>query len=72
MLEQIINSEMREICDLLIVLDADYIANLKDEDLVKLFLYGDPDFPHQSNVTLAHMAQTYIIDSMRFHDRAIH
>ena len=58
--------------DLLNVLNPDYIANLRDDDLVRLFLYGDSNFPHQSNVTLAHMAQTYIVDTNRFRDRAIH
>ncbi len=58
--------------DLLNVLTADYIASLKDEDIVRLFLQGDPEFPHQSNVTLAKMAMTFIADTNRFIDRSVH
>ncbi len=58
--------------DLLNVLDGDYIRNLRDNDIVNLFLYGNSEFPHQSNLLLNKMAQTYIMDSKRFQGRAYH
>ena len=58
--------------DLLDVLDANYIANLNDNYMVRLLLYGDPGFPHQSNVTRAKMAMTYISETKRFTNREIH
>ena len=60
------------LADLLNVLDADFLARLKDNDIVELFLFGNPEFPHESNMLLARMAQTYIIDSNRFQGRAFH
>ncbi len=58
--------------DLLLVLENDYLTNLRDNDIVNLFLFGNDEFPHQSNVMLNQISQTYIIDSKRFQDRAYH
>ena len=52
--------------DLLNVVDANLLYRLKESDIVNLFLFGDREFPHECNVMLAKMAQTYIIDSNRF------
>ena len=38
--------------DLLNVLDGDYIRDLKDNDIVELFLHGNSEFPHQSKNVL--------------------
>ncbi len=58
--------------DLLDVLEADYIRNLRDNDIVELFLYGCADFPHESNLRLFKMAQHFLIDTGRFEGRAYH
>ncbi len=60
----------RFLSDLITILDGDYIANVDDHDIVNLFLNGDREFPMQSNLDLNRIAQTYIIDSKRFADRA--
>ncbi len=52
--------------DLLNVVDANLLYRLKENDIVNLFLFGDGEFPHECNVMLAKMAQTYIVDSNRF------
>ncbi len=62
----------RFLSDLLNVIDADFIRELNDTDIVNLFLYGCDDFPHESNLQLSKMAQSFIIDSGRFEGRAYH
>ncbi len=52
--------------DLLNVVDANLLYRLKDNDIVNLFLFGNNEFPHECNVMLAKMAQTYIVNSNRF------
>ncbi len=58
--------------DLLTILENDYLADLRDNDIVELFLFGNDEFPHQSNLKLNEISQAYIIDSKRFQDRAYH
>ncbi len=58
--------------DLLNVLDAGYIDTLSDNDIVEFFLKGNDEFPYESNVQLAKMAQTYIHSTERFQGRAYH
>ncbi len=60
------------LAELLNVVDANHLMNLRDNDIVNLFLYGDSEFPFQSNIMLNKIAQTYIIDSKRFQGRAYH
>ncbi len=62
----------RFLSNLLDVLDADYIRELTDNDIVELFLYGKNEFPYESNLLLCKMAQDFIIDSGRFQGRAYH
>ncbi len=52
--------------DLLNVVDANLLYRLNDNDIVKLFLFGDNEFPHECNVTsmLAKMAQIVIDSTM--------
>ncbi len=57
---------------LLNVVDANYLAELNDNDMVNIFLFGDPEFPWESNMLLFKMAQTFIVDSKRFADRPYH
>ena len=57
---------------LLDVLDGDYIAGLRENDIVDLFLNGNPEFPYQSNIDMNRLAQTYITSTKRFDDRAYH
>ena len=54
------------------MLDAGYLATLNDNDIVELFLRGNDEFPYESNVMLAKMAQTYILSTDRFQGRAYH
>ena len=56
--------------DLLNVLDAGYLATLRDNNIVELFLRGNDEFPYECNVMLAKMAQTYIFSTERFQGRA--
>ncbi len=56
--------------DLLDILEPDTIANLNDNDMVNLFLFGNEEFPYECNVSLATMALTYIPSTTRFTDRA--
>ncbi len=58
--------------ELLNVLDTGYLATFKDNDIVELFLRGNDEFPHESNVTLAKMAHTYISPTNRVQGRAYH
>ncbi len=51
---------------LLEIINADYLSTLRDNDIVNLFLFGDSEFPYQSNLELNKISQTYIIDSKRF------
>ena len=62
----------RFLSDLLDILNADYIRNLRDNDIVELFLYRCEDFPYESNLKLFKMAQSFIIDTGRFEGRAYH
>ncbi len=47
--------------ELLYVINTNLLFRLNDNDIVKLF--GDHKLPHESNLMLAKMAQTFIIDS---------
>ncbi len=51
---------------LLEIINVEHLNSLRDNDIVNLFLYGDSEFPHQSNVCLNKISQTYIIGSKRF------
>ena len=51
---------------LLEIITVDHLNTLGDNDIVNLFLYGNPEFPYQSNLLLNEISQTYIIDSKRF------
>ncbi len=57
---------------LLNVVNGNYLAGLRDNDIVDLFLYGYLEFPWESNKLLFEMAQTYIINSERFDGRPYH
>ncbi len=58
--------------ELLNVLEGEYLRQLKDNDIVDLFLYGHSEFPYQSNLLLNKMSQTYIVNTKRFQGRAYH
>ncbi len=51
---------------LLEIITVDHLNTLGDNDIVNLFLYGNPEFPYQSNLLLNEISQAYIIDSKRF------
>ncbi len=50
--------------ELLEIIDADH--DLRDNDIVNLFVFGDREFPFQSNLQLNKISHAYIIDSKRF------
>ncbi len=66
------NERVIYLSDLLNVVNGNYLAGLRDKDIVNLFLYGNPEFPWESNVLLFKMAQTYITTSKRFDGRPYH
>ncbi len=53
------------------LLDHNYISSLNDDKIVRLFLYGDPELSFDINSSIISMAQTFIIDSKRFHLRVL-
>ncbi len=57
---------------LLNIFNADYIAHLRDNDMVNLFLHGNDEIPFESNKLLVELAQTFIVDSNRFQGRPYH
>ena len=53
------------------LLDRAYIASLNDDKIVELFLCGDPQLSHETNVNIISLAQTFITDSKRFNLRIL-
>ncbi len=62
---------VRYLMDLNNILEPPYVADLNDEKIVKLFLYGDINLNQDLNVQLFIMAQTFIVNSKRFSPRIL-
>ena len=53
------------------ILEPPYVADLNDEKIVNLSLYGDINLNQDLNVQLFIMAQTFIVNSKRFTPRIL-
>ena len=48
-----------------------YITSLNDDNIVQLFLHGDPNLSFDINSSIISMAQSFIVDSKRFNLRVL-
>ncbi len=65
------NVRVRFLMDIANLLDPQFIANLDDNKIVSLFLYGDNELNYDINKQLFSMAQTFLVESKRFDMRML-